>query len=151
MTKTIMFYIREDPYGFLSNFWRARQCVNGYIYPTNEHYYQSMKAISPAMCDWIRKAPTARAAMNAGRHLKHDEIKNNWENEKTNIMLDGIRAKFSGKYNFKLRQDLLDTGNALLIENSPTDMFWGGAIPNSKNMLGILLMRVRSEQQLLEV
>jgi len=40
---------------------------------------------------------------------------------------------------------LLWTGDALLIENSPTDLFWGGLLPASKNMLGKLLMQVRSE------
>ena len=38
---------------------------------------------------------------------------------------------------------LIDTGNAILKEDSKTDLFWGGALPNSKNRLGVLLMELR--------
>ena len=32
-----------------------------------------------------------------------------------------------------------------MIEDSPVDMFWGGALPGSKNYLGKLLMKLRDE------
>ena len=45
-----------------------------------------------------------------------------------------------------LKAILLSTGNALLIEASKTDAFWGiGEKGNGKNMLGRLLMQVRDE------
>ncbi|MCK9458683.1 MAG: NADAR family protein [Proteobacteria bacterium] len=147
MSEEIRFYLREEPYGFLSNFWRE-PIDFGYgtkpdTYQTNEHYYQSQKAKSYAMKEWIRRAPTAYAAMTAGRNLRPEEMVQKWETKKTEVMLEGLRKKFH--YNNTLRYLLLWTGDAILIEDSPTDMFWGGALPGSQNMLGKLLVQVRDE------
>lgn len=147
---TIKFYIREEPYGFLSNFWRAEQLVidqfgNEEYYPTNEHFYQSQKAKNSVMREWIANAPNAFAAMKAGRALRPNEVRENWELDKTRVMLIGLRAKFSWRGNKDIRDQLVDTGDAILVEDSPTDMVWGGSLPGSKNMLGNLLMKVRGE------
>jgi len=142
----IKFYIREDPYGFLSNFCRALQTnysEEEYFYKTNEHWYQSHKAKELKMKNWIQKAPTAYAAMMAGRNLKPEEIIDDWNNKKIEVMKEGLFLKF--KQNNELKSALLKTGYALLIEDSPTDMFWGGKLKGSKNMLGKLLMEVREE------
>jgi ribA/ribD-fused uncharacterized protein len=146
----IRFYIREEPYGFLSNFWRSEQVFcrelssedKKFTYKTNEHFYQSMKARYRSEQEWINSAPSAYMAMIAGRNLKADHIVRNWDMKKEEIMLHGLRMKF---WNEELRLMLLWTGDALLIESSPTDLFWGGLLPASKNMLGKLLMQVRSE------
>ena len=146
-TSTIKFYIREEPYGFLSNFWRCSQTTYdefGYSVtcPTNEHYYQSSKAKRSDVQEWIAKAPTAKIAMTTGRSLPIDEIKENWDSIKTEIMLNGLRSKFQDE---TLKLLLLWTGDVILVEDSPTDMFWGGSLPGSQNMLGKLLMQVRDE------
>lgn len=138
----IKFYIRENQYGFLSNFWKQQMEINGTIYKTNEHYYQSMKANTEALRKWIQSAPTAYLAMVAGRNLKRSQIVPNWRQIKNEIMLTGLRAKFE-KENMRIM--LLWTGDATLIEDSPTDMYWGGSLPASQNMLGKLLMQVRKE------
>lgn len=144
--KIIKFYIREEPYGFLSNFWRHKQHIYHALecksYPTNEHYYQSMKAYDPKTSSWIASAPTAKLAMKAGQMLTNEEIVPGWEKEKVYVMLKGLRNKFSDP---SLKLMLSWTGNAILIEDSPTDMFWGGSLPGSQNMLGRLLMHVREE------
>jgi ribA/ribD-fused uncharacterized protein len=147
MSEEIRFYLREEPYGFLSNFWREAVEVHSgsYIklYQTNEHYYQSQKANDAMMREWIRMAPTAYAAMIAGRGLRSDEMVQKWNTKKTEVMLEGLQLKFH--QNETLEYLLLWTGDAILIEDSPTDMFWGGALPGSQNMLGELLMQVRDE------
>jgi hypothetical protein len=145
MPEIIKFYIKEEPYGFLSNFWRVEQYSHGknYKVKTNENGYQSEKAKDPLMRDWIAKAPTAYAAMMAGKNLKPDEIVDDWDNKKVEVMRIGLLAKFS--QNYLLGQALLRTGDAILIEDSPTDMFWGGRLEGSQNMLGKLLMEVREE------
>lgn len=70
MTEIIKFYLRENPYGFLSNFWRERQTdrtpYGNQTYQTNEHFYQSHKPINEDISNWIAAAPTAYAAMTAG-------------------------------------------------------------------------------------
>ena len=55
-------------------------------------------------------------------------------------MLTALRAKF--KQNLKLKLKLLETGNAKLHEDSPSDMYWG---VKGKDKLGKILMIVREE------
>lgn len=146
MNDIIKFYIMEEPYGFLSNFWRQNQFITingkGKTFLTNEHFYQSMKAKRTVVADWIASAPTAKLAMIVGQSLPQDEIVDQWDSIKLHIMKVGLRAKFTDK---NLALLLKWTGNATLMEDSPIDMFWGGALPGSKNMLGKLLMEIRNE------
>lgn len=162
MTEPICFYIREEPYGFLSNFERAPQVVDGVLYPTNEHFYQAMKSADPAISAWIAKAPTAWHAMKAGRALKERDIRPHWNGGqdteanstpvKLEVMLQGLRAKFS--QNADLREQLLATGDAVLHESPKggfKDSFWGNTPKDDgspgDSHLGRLLMQVRSELQ----
>lgn len=141
----IRFYSRDEKYGWLSNFHRCFMIVDDKIYMTNEHFYQSQKAIEPKFQEWIRLAPNPYQAMKAGRNLREGkELVRNWESIKVQVMLKGLRIKFSEP---KLRDMLLSTENSILMEDSPTDMFWGG---HGKNMLGKLLMQVRDEIRLLQ-
>lgn len=137
--EVINFYSRGTEYGWLSNFWWSPLKVDGVTYKTNEHYYQSRKAKDVAMRDWIANAPTPFLAMTAGRALKASQMVDNWDNKKVEVMLTGLRAKFQDT---TLRDKLKNTGDAILHEDSPTDMFWG---VKGKDMLGKLLMQVRSE------
>lgn len=136
----INFYSRKDEYGWLSNFHRCPMKVGNKIYPTNENFYQSEKAKDQQIKEWIAKAPSPYLAMKAGRSLRPYEMVDEWETKKLDVMWKGLWHKFF--YNDKLRQKLIDTGDALLQEDSPTDMFWGRL---GKNHLGILLMKVRQE------
>lgn len=142
VVEEINFYSRKPLYGFLSNFHRCPQVVSSewgpHQYPTNEHYYQAMKAKSKEVHDWIASAPSPYLAMKAGRMLrKGKEFRDNWDNMSVGIMLNGLRAKFEDPH---LRNRLLATGDAVLHEDSPTDLFWG---KKGKDMLGRLLMQVR--------
>lgn len=139
--KTINFYFRKKEYGWLSNFERAEQIVGTIKYKTNEHYYQSQKASRAVDFFWINDASSPFLAMKAGRSLrKGKELIDNWDNLKVKIMYEGLKAKFSQNEN--LKKKLLDTGDAILHEDSPSDMFWG---KKGKDMLGKLLMEVRDE------
>lgn len=138
--KEINFYFRKDKYGWLSNFERCDQVVDMRMFPTNEHYYQSQKTIIASIRRWIAKAPNPYLAMCAGRSLREsNELVENWESKKVKVMLRGLRAKFKDPI---LRARLLATGDAIIHEDSPTDVFWG---KKGKDMLGKLLMRVRAE------
>jgi len=137
----INFYTRNSEYGWCSNFWRVPQCVDGVWYPTNEHFYQSMKAKYPATQEWIRLAPSAFLAMKAGRMLRpgKDGVMG-WDDVKVGIMMVGLRAKFL--HNVELRDKLLGTGASPIHEDSPTDMIWG---KKGQDLLGRCLMQVREE------
>ncbi len=56
--KDIFFFIREEEYGFLSNFWRSVQVVDGIAYDCNERYYQVQKAKDASVKAWVFNAPT---------------------------------------------------------------------------------------------
>lgn len=139
----ILFYFRKEKNGWASNFERAEQIINGIKYPSNEHYYQSEKAISEKVKAWIIAAPSAWLAMNAGNSLRPKEKTENWELVKLSIMKKGLRAKFF--QNQDLGRKLIETGNAQIHEDSPTDMFWG---VKGEDYLGKLLMEVRNELKL---
>jgi len=138
MSAEINFYLRDGKYGWLSNFHRAKQVCHEIEYPTNEHFYQSRKAKDEKVAGWIASAPTPFLAMCAGRCLRRKELRDDWDKE--GIMHFGLIAKF--EQNEDLKQKLLATGNAVIHEDSPTDMFWG---KRGKDMLGKLLMMVRKE------
>ena len=137
----IYFYSRKNNnYGWLSNFWRSLQKVDNISYKTNEHYYQSMKAKSSEDQEWIADASTPYGAMKAGRNLRKKDMIDDWDIKKVSIMRYGLLCKFL--QNKDLKEKLLQTGDANLHEDSPTDMFWG---VKGKDMLGKLLMEIRED------
>ena len=133
----ILFYSRDEEYGWLSNFWRSSQKVNLDTYMTNEHYYQSEKALNEADRTRIRDLPTPKEAMYAGRDLK--DIKKDWSTLMIPTMYTGLVAKFT--QNLTLKGQLLDTLNHEIHENSHHP-FWG---LHGQDHLGRLIMRVRTE------
>jgi len=148
----IKFFIREEPYGFLSNFERtgfeAESWGEKYWYPTNEHYYQSQKANNKRDHDDIVGLSRATQAMELGRAYDHGKYlkkycKDNWKEEHADkVMLKGTRLKYKDP---RLRKLLLETGNAILHENNPTDFYWAIADGTGKTMLGKIIMQVREE------
>ena len=63
---------------------------------------------------------------------------------KTNIMYDICLAKFT--QNQDLKEKLLKTGNAILIEgNWWNDTYWGVCNGIGENNLGKILMKIREE------
>lgn len=135
----IYFYSNKEEYGFLSNFERSKQIVDGIEYATNEHYYQSQKANNEEIRKWIREAPNPFLAMKAGRSIREKEMVENWDTIKFDVMEKGLYAKFN--QNPILKEKLLKTNDLALHEDSPTDLIWG---IKGKDMLGKLLMKIRN-------
>jgi ribA/ribD-fused uncharacterized protein len=78
-----------------------------------------------------------------GRDRKRP-LRRDWESVKDNVMYQALVAKFT--QHDDLRQILLGTGDALLVEHTENDSYWGdGGDGSGKNRLGHLLMRVRTE------
>jgi ribA/ribD-fused uncharacterized protein len=140
INKDIKFYTTKDEYGYMSNFYRSKQIVDGKEYITNEHWYQSQKAVDPVIREWIRLSPTPHGAMMAGRSLRKKEVYPEWDKIKFDVMKKGIYLKFS--QNEEIRNKLLSTGDVNIHEDSPTDMVWG---IKGQDMLGKILMEVREE------
>ena len=81
-------------------------------------------------------------AKHMGRAVR---LRSDWEEVKDDVMLELLRMKFG---NSKLGAKLLDTGDQELIEgNDWHDTYWSVYRGKGKNMLGKLLMQVRTELQ----
>jgi ribA/ribD-fused uncharacterized protein len=71
-------------------------------------------------------------------------LRKDWEAVKDSIMHEAILAKFTRHAD--LREVLLATGDAEIVEKTDNDAYWGdGGDGRGKNKLGQILMRVREE------
>lgn len=140
-TNAIKFWRTTDKYGCFSNFSKHPITVDGKRYATTEHYYQSQKTLDVEIQEQIRTASSARKAKDLARQAP---LRPEWDAIKFSVMLDALRAKVQ-QYEF-IREKLLETGDSLLVENSPTDAIWGcGADGKGTNLLGKAWMQVREE------
>ncbi|KOR37488.1 MULTISPECIES: NADAR family protein [Planktothricoides] len=146
---TIYFYKVENPYGYLSNFSLHGIYLDSAEWLTVEHYYQAQKFVgSPneSVIPLIAAAPTPEAAAALGRD-RTLILRSDWEQVKRPIMRSAVLQKFLSHRD--IQQQLLDTGDETLIEDSPKDYYWGcGADHTGHNYLGKILMAVREEIRL---
>jgi N-glycosidase YbiA len=143
---TIYFYKAEGPYGCFSNFSPHSICINGQDWQTVEHYYQAQKfvgSVDERLIATIRSVPTPQAAAAIGRHPSHC-LRSDWEQVKIAIMHEAVKIKFITHAD--IQTILLATGERPIVEDSPTDYYWGcGCDKTGQNHLGKILMSVRSE------
>ena len=139
----IYFYRPEENYGEFSNFYSAPVEINFKVWPTNEHFFQAMKFEGKSKEERIRKCSTPGMAFSEGR--KRDvPLRSDWEEVKDEITMTALRAKFT--QHEKLKMVLLSTKDNLIIEHTKKDNYWADAGDGTgKNMLGILLMKLRDE------
>ncbi|MBW4623769.1 MAG: NADAR family protein [Cyanosarcina radialis HA8281-LM2] len=139
----IKFYAVNDEYGEFSNFAEYPIMIDAKRWPTSEHYFQAMKFDDVNYVEKIRKTSKAFTAAKLGRD-RTVKIKRGWDSMRINVMTIAVRAKFTQHPN--LASMLLSTGNRKIIEHTENDDFWGdGGNGRGKNMLGIILMRIRDE------
>jgi len=139
----IKFYSETAQWGEFSNFSPYVVMLNGKRWPTSEHYFQAQKFDQKAYQEKIRKSASPMKAAELGRSRKV-KIKANWDRKKDNVMYDVVYAKFT--QHSSLKELLLSTGDALLIEHTENDSYWGnGGDGSGKNRLGKILMQVRQK------
>ena len=137
----INFYSVKDEYGVFSNFAAFPIKVKGKRWPTSEHYFQAQKFQNSVHQNEIRKAKSPMIAARLGRDRKK-KLRRDWESAKDDVMREAVTAKFT--QHGELRDILLATGNAKLVEHTCNDAYWGdGGDGSGKNMLGRILMEVR--------
>lgn len=131
----------QGQYRFLSNFWPCRVVLDREVYSSIEHAYQAAKTTDPVMRGVIRLG-TAAEAKRIGKDLSRNP-RPGWNDAyKLKVMRDLVEQKFT--VNRVLRQQLLDTGAAELVEgNWWHDQFWGVCRGKGLNHLGKILMEVR--------
>lgn len=143
MNLTIKFYSTADEYGEFSNFALFPIKLKGKIWATSEHYFQAQKFRGTPYETKIRKASKPMQAAQMGRSRKV-KLRLDWEKVKDSVMLDAVRAKFTQHQ--ELKELLLSTGDAKIIEHTENDSYWGdGGDGKGKNRLGQILMLVRKE------
>ena len=163
----ILFYeAKEKPYGVFSNYSLSPITINKKLYDSVEHFYQSSK-YENEYSEVIRKASTPNKArilarqelcfqykwqlelneiikLNQAKGITLKSMRPDWEERKDEIMYQGLQAKFT--QHPSLKSLLVNTGDKILVENSPRDSYWGwGKNQKGENKLGLLLMKLREE------
>ena len=129
--------------------------VSGVHYHTAEQYMMASKALlfnDDVIFHEIMNASDPKSYKSLGRKIRGFDPAV-WDSRKYEIVVEGNKAKFS--QNPLLKEFLLATGNAVLVEASPYDKIWGigmyetqarqGSVDlwKGENLLGYALMEVR--------
>lgn len=144
----IRFYrASEKPYGAFSNLYRRDVAFEGETFSTSEHAYQAGKARKLAVRKWLMEAPSPALLAMAAHGLYYWDIAPGWSTTKFDRMRAVLRAKFAQHPD--LRDLLMSTGEARLVESATVDnevnRLWGEVNGVGRNMLGLLLMELRTE------
>ena len=154
-----LFYDANARNGHFSNFWVGTPIeIRGERWVSVEHYFQAAKyEVLPGDANNVRDAKLQiRAEIKAAntpaetkaiayRRGQGRFFTANWDERRVTVMRDAIQAKFT--QDSSLGEALLATGAGTLIESMPanrSDTFWGMKGKTGKNMLGKILMEVRS-------
>ena len=139
----------------LSQWYAAPFTVDGIVYQTAEHWMMAAKARlfrDEESLVQILESSDPKTAKALGRKVKNFDG-SVWGQNARRLVTEGNIAKFS--QNSHLREFLLATGNAVLVEASPFDRIWGiglkadddraktPAMWQGQNLLGFALMDVR--------
>lgn len=140
----IYFYRRNEAYGEFSNFYLSSIELDGYTWPTAEHYFQAQKYIhDETHFKNVLGLPTPRDAFNYVREHRSAR-RPDWEDVKDDIMFKACLAKF--QQHPKLKELLLSTGDRMIVEHTTNDSYWAdGGDGSGRNQLGITLMKVRDK------
>lgn len=141
----IGFYNRE--FYPLSNFASFKVRYKDILYSTSEHAYQAAKFVesAPEIAEEITNSLSAHDAQRIARK-NNNKICSDWELKKLQIMEEILREKL--KQNPYVKKKLLQSGNYTIIEDSPSDSYWGcGSDENmpGHNHLGKIWMKLRRE------
>jgi ribA/ribD-fused uncharacterized protein len=139
----IMFYTPE--FYVFNNFSAHAIEFRGKLYPTCEHAYQATKCTDPEGQEAIRRARSPLEAKRLASETYLAAKDPDWGSKKVSVVEDILRAKLA--QHPEAREALRKSGHEDIVEDSPTDYFWGeGADGTGKNVLGKLWMKLRAEQ-----
>lgn len=155
--KVVCFHNPEEEKGFLSNWYISKFEVAGRVFSSMEQFMMYQKAIcfgDEAVAEQILKTDDVARIKELGRMVSgYNE--NIWNGMRQLIVYEGLVAKFS--QNEELKERLLQTGDALLVECAVHDRIWGIGLSmkderrfdisqwRGKNLLGYALMMVRNK------
>gem|GEM_PF-787970 len=145
----IEFYKKEENAltAFLGNFHLCPVQLWGMRFQCSEAAFQAAK-FSPnrAIMQRFQHAASGEEAFRLGREFSRNYPPIAWQARSLNVMREVVHAKFS--QNPQLKELLLATGNAYLVEHIPVtgrDAFWGDNHDGTgRNWLGQILMETRA-------
>ncbi|KIK92350.1 hypothetical protein PAXRUDRAFT_830033 [Paxillus rubicundulus Ve08.2h10] len=143
----ISFYDKGKPYYEFTNFSPHDVLYKGKRYPTSEHLFQAFKFLDahPQIAERIRTCGDKPMQAFDKAHKYQRNVRSDWAQVHIQKMEIALELKFT--QHTDLKQKLLDTGDAELVEDSPRDWFWGvGADGTGSNELGKALMRLRDDK-----
>lgn len=136
---------------FLSNMHETPCEYEGKVFKSSEHLYQWLKIPDTRDGAWWRDRIfnaehgkiAKKLAANPKCPTRCKKSGDEWEDFRLEIMEIALRSKFK---NEEMRRKLLASEDVLLIEhNAWNDFFWGVCRGQGRNLLGGMLMRLRSE------
>lgn len=139
-------YFYTPPFHRLDNFSAHSVRIWGKIFPTVEHAYHWKKFAKTA--PRIARKIFASGSPNVAKRIadeNKEKIPPAWfKGQRVKVMEELLRAK--ARQHRDVREKLLATRNREIIENSPTDDFWGiGPKGKGKNTVGKIWMKIRKE------
>lgn len=137
-------YDAVGEHALLSNYAITAISVDRAVWPTAEHLFQAAKFEDAQVRREVRCASSGEMAKAiawdpANAHL----LMSDWDGRRVDIMRRALTLKFD--QNPAARAELAATWPQPILENSPSDGFWGiGPMGRGENMLGHLLEEQRA-------
>lgn len=137
----------------LSNFYMANFSLGEVTFHSAEQAYQYKKALTHGKPDLAKKIMNAGSPYEVKSLARYISCRAEWEGENQQVMQEILQAKF--RQVPAARQDLLSTGDQLIVEAVPGQFLWGSGLDAEatahtrpegwpgKNMLGEMLMNIR--------
>lgn len=139
----LCFYSALMPTAWLGNYSPHPVRIDGFVWPTVEHFFQAEKFQNLALRQLVRLSTSPQVAKSLAWSFS-SEIRSDWSTARIDIMHRGLRAKFD--QHPYLRSPLISTKSRELIERSSIDHFWGRSpCGEGTNMTGTLLMSLRAQ------
>ncbi len=149
--KAVVFHGQTDPFYEFSNSYKIPIVIDREIWPSVIHYVEAQKLANAEDGNEffnkhvmaIRLASSPEEAVRMARDRSHS-LRSDWEEVKDEIMLKALTAKFTQHKH--LYDKLMPTGNALIVQHTGEDLYWGdGENGRGQSMLGNLLMKLRDQ------
>ena len=114
------------------------------VYPSKEHALMAHKTVTHDEHESIREAREPKTAKARGRKV---QLRPDWDEIKLGVMVEILRHWYA--QHPERAEQLVATGDVLILEDSPTDAIWGirsrdGGFAGT-NLLGRAHMAVRAE------
>jgi ribA/ribD-fused uncharacterized protein len=141
--KKLLTLTRNDSNHLLASYSKHAFELDGFEWPSVEHYYQAMKYGDAQYREQIRQAPHPSDAAKLGKSKKNEKRKD-WDKVKVTVMTRGMYIKC--RTHEEVAQMLLDSGDVEIAEVSQYDYFWGsGRDLRGNNNFGKMLMGIRDK------